>query len=101
MEVYREQVAKQPTIEEAYAAKRQAQDPVGWANKMRSIPGYEWNNPAGAFYNKPQLSPEAVLASQGNTAGNQWARQGGAKGIDPEELKRLNEQNRLRRRSYT
>jgi hypothetical protein len=69
---------------------RYAQDPEGWMNKMRSMPGYEWNDPAGAFYNSPRMSPEATLASQGNNATNQWAQLGAYEGIDPDTLRQLN-----------
>ena len=39
-----------------------------------------------------RLSPEAILASQGNNAMNQWAQRGAMKGIDPEDLARFNKQ---------
>jgi hypothetical protein len=60
--------------QEQYTA-RQASDPWG---------------PGGQFEKSPRLSPAAALASQGNNATNQWAQLGGAPGIDPEELRRLN-----------
>src|SRR5258705_8554016 len=95
----------QEPISQTLTTQKMLKDPVGYANKMRSVPGFEWNNPEGAFYNRVKLSPEATLASQGNTATNQWAQQDGAKTgegtpIDPEELKRLNEKTRLSRRTY-
>ncbi len=95
----------QEPVSQTLTTQKMLQDPVGYANKMRSVPGFEWNNPEGAFYNRVKLSPEATLASQGNTATNQWAQQDGAKTgegtpIDPEELKRLNEKTRLSRRTY-
>ena len=49
-----------------------------------------------------RLSPEAILASQGNNAMNQWAQQGAMRGIDQDELRRFNKQAALGRgyRSY-
>jgi hypothetical protein len=78
------------TFSEKAVGLRYAEDPVGWLNKMRSAPGYEWTNPQGAFYGRPQMSPEAVLASQGNTAANQWAQLGAYKEINPDVLRQLN-----------
>jgi hypothetical protein len=78
------------TFSEKAVGLQYAEDPVGWLNKMRSAPGYEWTNPAGAFYGRPQMSPEAVLASQGNTAANQWAQLGAYKEINPDVLRQLN-----------
>jgi hypothetical protein len=98
----REQLAKQPTVREAFSAQREAKDPVGWANKMRSIPGYEWG-PGGAFEGRRAqdlYSPAAILATQGNTAENQLAQLGGRKGITPEEMRDFNRKVKLSRRSY-
>lgn len=36
------------------------------------------------------MSPEQILASQGNTAANQWAQMGGVKNINPATLQDLN-----------
>lgn len=77
------------TVQEKLAGYKFAQDPVGWTNKLRSLPFSEWG-PGGAFANRPQMSPEATLASQGNTAANQWAQLGAYQGIDPERLRQLN-----------
>ena len=35
--------------------------------------------PGGEFANQPKLSPQAIAASQGNTAANQWERLGAYK----------------------
>jgi hypothetical protein len=75
-------------------------DPVGYANKARSVPGFEWNDPKGAFYNRPKLSPEATLASQGLNATNQWAQRGGVEGIDPAELAKFNDLVKQTRKTY-
>ena len=103
MDIYSQQVAKQPTIREAYAAKAEAQNPVAWAAKQRDASLANPFGPGGYFEGRgaSQMSPAAVLASQGPNAMNQWAQRGAVEGIDPEELKRLNEQTRLSRRSYT
>ena len=100
----REQLAKQPTVKEAYAAKAEAADPVAWAAKQHEarLARDPWG-PGGLFEGRgaSQMSPEAVLASQGNNAMNQWAQRGAVEGIDPKELEKFNEQVRLSRRSYT
>lgn len=38
-----------------------------------------------------QLTPEALLASQGNNAMNQWAQRGGVQGVNSTELARMNQ----------
>ena len=50
-----------------------------------------------------RLSPEAILASQGNTAANQWAQRGAMKGVNMEDLARFNKQAAIGRgyRTYT
>ena len=49
------------------------------------------------------MSPEAILASQGNNAMNQWAQRGAMKGINTEDLARFNRQAAAGRgyRTYT
>jgi hypothetical protein len=42
----------QEPISKTLETQARLRDPVGWANKMRSVPGFEWNNPEGAFYNR-------------------------------------------------
>lgn len=81
-------------------AKRYAQDPVGAAisdqnAEMATHSGIDWFKRTNRV---PELSPEEIMASQGNTAANQWmslrGQQGGGGGgaasINPEELRRLN-----------
>lgn len=46
---------------------------------------------AAKFPNRPQLTPEARLASQGNNATNQWAQLGGVEGVDPQKLHEMNQ----------
>lgn len=43
------------------------------------------------FAQQPQLTPEARLASQGNSAANQWAQLGGVQGINQPALDGLNQ----------
>jgi hypothetical protein len=43
------------------------------------------------------MTPEALLASQGNTATNQWAQLGGVPGVDPEKLREMNSNARAYR----
>lgn len=78
------------------------EDPVAHAQEMYTARQAKdpWG-PGGQFANRPQLSEEAKLASQGNTATNQWAQrgavsvpteEGGSRPIDAAELQRLNTQ---------
>lgn len=78
------------------------EDPVAHAQEQHQarLAGDPWG-PGGQFANRPQLSEEAKLASQGNTATNQWAQrgavsvpteEGGSRPIDAAELQRLNTQ---------
>lgn len=78
------------------ALTEQRNDPVGDFSKRASLPSYapESQSPfSTGYFNQPSsagLSPEAVQASQGNSATNQWAQLGGIPGVDPQQLKQLN-----------
>jgi hypothetical protein len=100
----REQLAKQPTVQEYYTAKAQAQDPVAWEQKQREarLARDPWG-PGGQFAGRRAAdlyTPEEILATQGNTAENQikslrkpiTEEQRSAGEFDPEELRRLNQQ---------
>lgn len=69
-------------------------DPQGDANRSYA-PGT--SNAANPFSNgfftsgASQMAPEAVLASQGNNATNQWAQTGANKNIDPSSLQQFNQ----------
>lgn len=79
------------------------QDPVRFAEQRRAASLADPFGPGGYFEGRRAAdlyTPEAILASQGNTAENQWAQRGGAKGIDPEELKRLNAATYQARKTY-
>lgn len=67
-------------------------DVVGEANKRAATVGSAWAS-GGAFADQPQLSPEAKLASQGNSAMNQWAQLGGVPDVNVGTLQALNENN--------
>jgi hypothetical protein len=89
---------------QAYQAQAQAQDPVRFAqeNYQARLATDPWG-PGGQFAGHTAaetMSPEAILASQGNNAMNQWAQRGAVKGIDPEELKRLNASAAGRYKTY-
>jgi hypothetical protein len=85
-----------PQFDPAALVKALRYDPVAEHSKLASLPSYapESQSPfATGYFNQPSsmgLSPEAVLASQGNTATNQWAQMGGVPNLDPELLRRLN-----------
>jgi hypothetical protein len=91
--------AQTPRPEEYVRARRYGRDPVGAkiserAAELASHSGLDWFKQAN---NIPELTPEEILASQGNTARNQWISQRGqggtpaaGGGINPEELRRLN-----------
>jgi hypothetical protein len=101
----REQLAKQPTVREAFSAQREAKDPVGWRAKEKDVaamgPTFE-----EAFKGRRATdlySPEAILASQGLTAENMLRQAGGGKKgseFNPEELKRMNRIYAAGRRTY-
>ena len=89
---------------QAYQAQAQAQDPVRYAQQQRQaeLETSPWAK-GGLFEGRraaDRMSPEAILASQGNTAENQWAQLGANKNIDPEELQRLNAAQAGRFRTY-
>ena len=89
---------------QAYQAQAQAQDPVRFAQEQRQaeLDTSPWAK-GGLFEGRraaDTMSPEAILASQGNNATNQWAQLGANKNIDPEELKRLNAAQAGRYRTY-
>jgi hypothetical protein len=80
----------------AFNAAAQASDPVRYAQEQYTArqASDPWG-PGGQFADRPRLTPEAAIASQGNNAVNQWAQQGGitqgGQQIDPAELRRLNQ----------
>lgn len=98
------QQAAQVRPAEAYEAQARAADPVRFAQQQYQARQAQdpWG-PGGQFEGRRAAdlyTPEAILASQGNTAENQWAQLGGAKGINPEELKRLNAATYQARKTY-
>jgi hypothetical protein len=89
---------------QAYQAQAQAQDPVRFAQQQRQaeLDTSPWAK-GGLFEGRraaDRMSPEAILASQGNTAENQWAQLGANKNIDLGELQRLNAAQAGRYRTY-
>lgn len=93
-------------------AKAETRDPVGWAIKQGEAGNITRNaNPwgeGGAFEGRRAadvMTPEEIMASQGNTAANQWASkragitpaQKQAGEFDPDQLRQL---NAMRQRSY-
>ena len=89
---------------QALQAQAQVQDPVRLAQEQRQaeLDTSPWAK-GGLFEGRraaDRMSPAAILASQGNTAENQWAQLGANKNIDPEELKRLNAAQAGRFRTY-
>lgn len=85
---YASLLAPQPqeSIGDMAMGLKQAQDPVGYANKMRSMPGYEWEE--GGLFAEGRLDPVSRQANQGNSATNQVIRAGGstAGGVTQEDL---------------
>jgi hypothetical protein len=96
------ELAQTPRPQEYAQAARYRQDPVGAAiadqnAQVASHSGLDWFKQANRI---PELTPEEIMASQGNTAANQWMSMrgqpqggvagGGAPGINPDELRRLN-----------
>jgi hypothetical protein len=93
------EVAQTPRPQEYAQAARYRQDPVGAAiadqnAQSASHSGLDWFKQANRI---PELTPEEIMASQGNTAANQWMSmrgqpQGGQQqaGFNPDELRRLN-----------
>jgi hypothetical protein len=73
-----------------------SEGPVAEFNKLASLPSYAQGSQspfAAGFFQQPSqmgLSPEAVLASQGNTATNQWGQMGGVPNVNQDLLRRLN-----------
>lgn len=98
-ELLRALVAKQPTVEEAYAAKAKARDPVQFAQQQYAarLAGDPWAQ-GGQFEGRRAAdlyTPEQIVASGGMTAENQLrSQQKKTDNFDPEELRRLNEQYR-------
>jgi hypothetical protein len=112
MERWAEQMAANraaaPRPDEVYGAQARAnryeQDPYRAAQSdmeaARARGGTPNIDAFKAMNRIPELSPEEILASQGNTATNQWMSMrgqpqggvagGGAPGINPDELRRLN-----------
>jgi hypothetical protein len=70
---------------------------IGWTGPGGLTPQAKWDE---MFPNSAasRLTPEALLASQGPSAMNQWAQQGGVKGIDQGQLA---DQNLQRKRKST
>ena len=102
MEIWSRQAT---TPEEYFSAKRQARDPVGWRAKQKDVAsmGPTFDEAFAGRRAADLLSPEAILASQGSNAMNQWAQRGAMKGINTEDLARFNKQAAAGRgyKSYT
>jgi hypothetical protein len=94
---------------QAYQAQAQAQDPVRFAQEQRQaeLDTSPWAK-GGLFEGRRAadiMTPAQIMASQGQTAANQWASQlpAGAStksGVDADELRRLNAQQAGRFRTY-
>ena len=123
IDLERQRIAKQPTIEEAYMAKARARAPVATAIAQGEASRIARNadpwGPGGAFEGRRAAdlyTPEEILASQGRTAENQIkslrrplpeeqaanlrnvvASRRDAGEFDPEELRRLNREYAMRR----
>jgi hypothetical protein len=95
--------AQTPRPEEYARARRYAQDPYRAAQSEMEAARAKGQTPSidafKAMNRIPELTPEEIMASQGNTALNQWislrGQQGGGGGtpgggVNPEELRRLN-----------
>lgn len=69
-------------------------DPVGTANKLSGLPSYApgSQSPFNTGFFSPSLTPEARIASQGNSAINQWAQLGGVQGVDAGKVQGLTQQ---------
>jgi len=72
-------------------AARYLQDPVGAAisnrdAEMAGHSGLDWFKQTNKI---PELTPEAALGMQGNSAANQWAQLGAFKGVSPDDVKRM------------
>jgi hypothetical protein len=72
-------------------AARYLDDPYGSAvanrdAEMATHSGIDWFKQANKI---PELTPEAALGMQGNSAANQWAQLGAYKGVNPEDVKRM------------
>lgn len=72
-------------------AARYLDDPVGAAIQNREANlagqgGLDWFKQVNKI---PELTPEAALGMQGNSAANQWAQLGAFKGVSPDDVKRM------------
>lgn len=72
-------------------AARYLDDPVGSAIQNREANlagqgGLDWFKQTNKI---PELTPEAALGMQGNSAANQWAQLGAYKGVSPDDVKRM------------
>ena len=96
-----EALAQTPRPQEFAEARRYGKDPyraaISDVEAQRARGGTPSIDAFKAMNRIPELSPEEILASQGNTAMNQWMSLrgqqgggGGGAGINPEELRRLN-----------
>jgi hypothetical protein len=88
----------------AFQAAARAEDPVRYAQEQQTarLATDPWG-PGGQFAGRRAqdlYTPEAIIASGGNTAENQIARLGGRKGVNPDEMARWDEIYRNSRRSY-
>lgn len=78
----------------AVTAPGQYSDPVGYANKVTSMPSYAPGSQSpfntGFFQTGASvMTPAARLASEGRSATAQWGLRGGVQGIDPKALRDL------------
>jgi hypothetical protein len=98
---------------ETYTTRKMLQDPVGYYNKMASLPSNAPGSlsafaPGGLFEGRmaaDTMTPAQITASQGMNAKNQWASMGkpgttAPGGEDVDELRRLNAQQAGRYRTY-
>lgn len=105
------QPQEQPS--EALTTRKMLQDPVGYYNKMASLPSNAPGSlnpwaPGGQFEGRTAadtMTPAQIMASQGMNARNQWASRGqpgttAPGGEDVDELRRLNAQQAGRYKTY-
>jgi hypothetical protein len=103
-------IRQNPDIQlRAYQAAQQASDPVRYAQEQQTarLATDPWG-PGGLFEGRTAaatMTPAQIMASQGMNAKNQWASQlpSGTvtpSGVDADELRRLNEAQKGRFRTY-
>jgi hypothetical protein len=103
----------QENLSESLTTRKMLQDPVGYYNKMASLPSNAPGSlsafaPGGLFEGRmaaDTMTPAQIMASQGMTAKNQWASQMPAgstteSGVDTDELRKLNQAQRGRYKTY-